>query len=167
MNIKDILYTAVAGDQHDLPFEISKADLEQADIIQVSPDVLHLILGHRSYLVHLINADYANKRFVLRINEKEITIKLRDEVESRIHAMGFDVSRNHVKLKQINSPMPGLVLKVLVKEGETVNEGQPVIVLEAMKMENVLSAPTAGTVGKIHVSERKNVDKGQMLVELV
>lgn len=167
MNIKDILYTAVAGDQHDLPFEISKTDLDQADIIQVSADVLHLILGHRSYLVHLISADYGNKIFVLRINEKDITIKLRDEVESRVHAMGFDVSRNHVKLKQITSPMPGLVLKILVQEGEEVHEGQPVIVLEAMKMENVLSAPTKGTVGKIHVTEKKNVDKGQMLVELV
>lgn len=166
MRIQDILYTAVIGDQHEHSIEITRASLEQADIIQVSGDTLHLIHGHQSTIVQLIGADYIAKRFVLRINGKEVVVRLRDEVESRIHAMGFDVSRNHIKLKQISSPMPGMVLKVLVREGEEVEEGQPVVILEAMKMENVLNAPAHGIISKIHVQEKKNVDKGQILVEL-
>jgi biotin carboxyl carrier protein len=79
--------------------------------------------------------------------------------------MGFDVNKNHVKLKQISSPMPGLVLKVLAAEGDEVTEGQPVLVLEAMKMENVLSAPTAGVISEILTQAGKNVNKGQVLVK--
>lgn len=165
MNLKNILFTAIC-DRHDQLLEISEDDLAHADVVQVSPDTLHFISGHRSYLVQLVSQDYERKIYVLRINGKEMTIRLRDPIESRIHAMGFDVNRNHVKLKQVISPMPGMVLKVLVREGEEIKEGQSVIVLEAMKMENVLSAPMQGSVSKIHVQEKKNVDKGQILVEL-
>jgi biotin carboxyl carrier protein len=62
--------------------------------------------------------------------------------------------------------MPGLVLKILASEGDQVTEGQPVLVLEAMKMENVLSAPTDGIISEILVTSGKNVNKGQVLVRL-
>lgn len=167
MSTKDILYSVVFADNHDQPYEITREDLENADIIRVSEDSIHLLESHQSHLIQVLKADYASKEFLLRINGRDISVKLRDEVESRIHVMGFDVSRNHVKLNLISSPMPGMVLKILVHEGETVKEGQPVIVLEAMKMENVLSAPLDGVVSKITVIETQNVDKNQLLVEIV
>ncbi|HLF65207.1 MAG TPA: acetyl-CoA carboxylase biotin carboxyl carrier protein subunit [Saprospiraceae bacterium] len=166
MNIKDILYTAISGDKHEQIMEVTKADLDQADIVQISEDTVHLIDGHQSHLVQLVHADYTAKQFVLRIDGKDINVKLRDEVESRIHAMGFDIGRNHVKLRQVSAPMPGMVLKVQVHEGDHVKEGQPIIILEAMKMENVLNAPVNGVISKIFVQEKQNVDKNQLLVEL-
>jgi biotin carboxyl carrier protein len=126
---------------------------------------MHVLEDRKSYTVDMIQADYSTKEFVFRIDGREVRIKLRDTVEHRVHAMGFDVNKNHVKLKQISSPMPGLVLKVLAAEGDEVTEGQPVLVLEAMKMENVLSAPTAGVISEILTQAGKNVNKGQVLVK--
>jgi biotin carboxyl carrier protein len=64
------------------------------------------------------------------------------------------------------SPMPGRVLKVLVTEGADVDEGAPLVVVEAMKMENELVAPHAGKVKKIHVTPGQTVESGAKLVEV-
>jgi biotin carboxyl carrier protein len=64
------------------------------------------------------------------------------------------------------SPMPGRVLKVLVAEGERVALGAALVVVEAMKMENELSAARAGTVRKIHVAPGQTVESGALLVEI-
>jgi acetyl/propionyl-CoA carboxylase alpha subunit len=61
------------------------------------------------------------------------------------------------------APMPGTVLRVLTAEGETVTAGQPLVVLEAMKMEHTVSAPTAGTVTEVAVEPGDQVDTGQMM----
>ena len=165
MNKNDILFTAVRAEQSQQLQRISQSDLTEGDIVQISKDTLHIIDGNHSRVVQVIKADYVTREFVLRIQDKDISVKLRDNVETRVHAMGFDVNRNHHKLRWIASPMPGMVLKILVREGSSVREGEPVIVLEAMKMENVLSAPADGVVRKIHIREKQNVDKNQVLVE--
>jgi pyruvate carboxylase subunit B len=67
---------------------------------------------------------------------------------------------------EIRAPMPGLVLDVLVEEGERVDEEQGLVVLEAMKMENELRAPAAGTVTAIHARSGDAVDKDALLVEV-
>lgn len=64
----------------------------------------------------------------------------------------------------ITSPMPGKVVKLLVAEGDEVEAGAPIVVVEAMKMENELSAPKAGTVQKLHVAQGDTVEGGARLV---
>jgi pyruvate carboxylase subunit B len=64
------------------------------------------------------------------------------------------------------APMPGLIVRVNVAEGDTVQPGQGVVVMEAMKMENELRTSAAGTVKAVHVSPGKAVEKGTVLVEL-
>ncbi|KAB3533797.1 biotin/lipoyl-containing protein [Alkaliphilus serpentinus] len=66
----------------------------------------------------------------------------------------------------IESPMPGNIWKVLVKEGESVKEGQVLLILEAMKMENEIMAPADGVVASIHVSEGASVNGGDILISL-
>jgi pyruvate carboxylase subunit B len=66
----------------------------------------------------------------------------------------------------LRAPMPGLVVRVLVEEGQEVAGGTGVVVLEAMKMENELKAPAAGMVGAVRVRPGEPVEKGQVLVEL-
>ncbi|WP_448378734.1 biotin/lipoyl-containing protein [Fervidobacterium sp.] len=67
---------------------------------------------------------------------------------------------------KIVSPMSGVILKVLVSEGQKVEYGQKVVILEAMKMENDIVSDKPGIVKKIYVKEGDNVDTGQVLVEL-
>jgi biotin carboxyl carrier protein len=64
----------------------------------------------------------------------------------------------------VRSPMPGRLVKILVRAGERVAAGQPVVVVEAMKMENELRAPRAGTVREIRAAEGATVEAGQDLV---
>jgi pyruvate carboxylase subunit B len=69
--------------------------------------------------------------------------------------------------RPIVAPMPGMVLRVEVEEGDTVAEGQGVVIVEAMKMENELCASGAGVVSRVLVAEGEAVEKDQVLVELV
>nr|WP_276572691.1 MULTISPECIES: biotin/lipoyl-containing protein [Nannocystis] len=62
--------------------------------------------------------------------------------------------------------MPGRVVRVLVSAGQSVERGAPLVIVEAMKMENELLAAVAGTVKAVHVGEGVAVDAGQALVEL-
>ncbi len=66
----------------------------------------------------------------------------------------------------ITSPMPGRVLKILVQEGDLVTSGTPLIVVEAMKMENELFAERDGTVAKVFVAPGTNVEGGAKLIEI-
>lgn len=66
----------------------------------------------------------------------------------------------------VKAPMPGLVVRVLVDEGDTVRAGQGLVVLEAMKMENELKAPAEGRVARVIARQGAAVDKGAVLVEL-
>jgi propionyl-CoA carboxylase alpha chain len=61
------------------------------------------------------------------------------------------------------APMPGSVLRVEVRPGERVVKGQPVLVLEAMKMEHLIAAPAAGVVAEVHVEKGRQVDAGAVL----
>lgn len=65
---------------------------------------------------------------------------------------------------EILSPMPGNVVRILVKEGDTVQEGADVIVLESMKMENYISTKSSGTVKEIKVSEQDKVASKAVLM---
>lgn len=63
----------------------------------------------------------------------------------------------------VEAPMPGVILDVKVNVGDTVAEGQALFVLEAMKMENDINAPCAGTIASINVSKQANVETGTVL----
>ncbi len=66
----------------------------------------------------------------------------------------------------IVAPMPGLVLAIKAKEGDTVAAGQTLLVMEAMKMENAIASPYAGTVAKIYVRDGDSISEGDLLVEV-
>ena len=66
----------------------------------------------------------------------------------------------------VTSPMAGAIKSVMVKQGDSVKKAQPLVILEAMKMENQITAPVDGTVAKIDVSEGDSVGEGQVLLVL-
>jgi pyruvate carboxylase subunit B len=68
--------------------------------------------------------------------------------------------------KPIVAPMPGMVVRIEVEEGEVVQAGQGVVIVEAMKMENELTSEGPGVVTRVHVAEGQAVEKGQPLVDL-
>jgi biotin carboxyl carrier protein len=66
----------------------------------------------------------------------------------------------------INAPMPGMVVDVLVKEGQRVDSGDPLVILESMKMQMQLRSPVTGSISKVVVNNRAQVEKGALLIQV-
>jgi biotin carboxyl carrier protein len=69
------------------------------------------------------------------------------------------------KVAELKAPMPGLVLSVLVKEGDEVKKGDNLFVLEAMKMENIIKSPADVTIKSIKIKASDKVEKNQVLIQ--
>ena len=73
-------------------------------------------------------------------------------------------SMTKVEIKELKSPMPGLVIKLDIKIGDKIAKGDPIMILEAMKMENVIKSRGEGKVAEVFVNEGQAVEKNQLLV---
>lgn len=136
-----------------------------ADILEVEPGCYSVILGGRSVDVRLDagkNSDPDVHAFRASLHDGAYEFALQDPMKALLAGSGGASGSSGM----LTSPMPGKIVKVLVKEGETVAEGQTLLVMEAMKMQNELKAPCAGTVAKLHVEEAVTVETGAKLVEM-
>jgi len=115
--------------------------------------------------VDIISTNDEYKVIELLVNGKFIEIELHDNYDRLIEKLGLD-KKKAVNIKSIISPMPGLVISVLVKKNDSIVEGQQLIVLEAMKMENIIKSTTSGKVGEIYVSDGDAVEKNETLIKL-
>ena len=100
----------------------------------------------------------------LKLNHRVFEIKRKYALLDLISQMGLD-KKKVKKLKELSSPMPGRVLKIMVKIGDQINIGDSLLSLEAMKMENILKSDGEGVVKEIFISEQQVVDKGEVLIE--
>ena len=98
------------------------------------------------------------------VDGTDYTTVVSDERTESINALIGNRASKRKKAGDIRAPMPGLVVKMLVKEGEKVKRGKGLILVEAMKMENEIKAPVDGVVDKIKVEAGKTVDKNQLLL---
>ena len=124
----------------------------------------NLILNNKSYNAELIGIDRAAKVVKLRLNHKSIEVQLKDSMDLVLDKMGLTADAG-VQLNDIKAPMPGLILNIMVTQGQEVQEGDPLLILEAMKMENILKSPGAGTVKEILVNKGDSVEKSQVLIQ--
>ena len=153
-------FSATVGD-HDYTF--SASDLAGLNLTPLGANRYHLLHDGRGYSVEVLRIDRARKRLDLRVNGRELTVDIRDEVDLLVRQLGFATVETSVG-GDVHAPMPGLVLDILVEPGQEVEVGTPLLVLEAMKMENVIKAEGAGRVTDIHVERRQAVEKRQLLV---
>lgn len=164
------MYTAKI-DQHSFSIEWDKSTFTvngkalQADIVPVKEGDFHVLSDNRSYAVELLEMDRDTKTVLLRVNGNKYSVVLQDRFDALLHQLGMD-TMNSAKVNDIKAPMPGLVLKVLVKEGQQIKKGDGLVVLEAMKMENILKAPADATVKSIRIQPTDKVEKNQVLMNL-
>ena len=100
----------------------------------------------------------------LKLNHRVFEVKRKYALLDLISQMGLDKTKVK-KLKELSSPMPGRVLKIMVKPGDQINIGDSLLSLEAMKMENILKSDGEGVVREIFINEEQVVDKGEVLIE--
>ncbi len=113
----------------------------------------------------LLISEPFKKRFLIAYRGHIYRVKIQDKNDLLIDQMGYTQTPG-TKSEHIKAPMPGLVLEIKVKSGDQVKQGDSLIVLEAMKMENVLKAHHDGTVRVVNVEKGQAVDKGQVLIEI-
>jgi len=126
-------------------------------------DVLSLLLNNRS-LEAVVEA--RDDVWDVLAKGELYTVKVQDERAYRL-AKARDVVGDVSGEAQIKSPMPGLIVAVPVAEGQLVQKGDQVIILESMKMENELRAPKSGVVARVHVEPSASVEKDQVLLVIV
>ncbi len=149
-------------------------------------DLSKVFLDEEPHDVKILK-EYDNEVFVISVNNKVYTVKVNDQERGKIELLTtgfiyeFEVKTSTSALLEkfvrqsgkgaaaangVVAPMPGMVVKIDCAVGDTVTEGDKIVIVEAMKMENALAAPTSGTIKKINAEEGKAVDKGAILVEI-
>jgi len=132
------------------------------DLVRTGPAQYSLVRNGRSHRVLVVKEDRENGTALLRVDGQNYTVKLQDEQSRLLKTLGLE--KAGLKVREIKAPMPGLVLNVLVKPGDAVQKNDPVLVLEAMKMENVIRAAGDAVVKEVVALPGKPVEKGQLLV---
>ena len=132
---------------------------------ETGPGVFSILYGNRSFQGLLLDLDRQTKTLRLRVNGQVLVVQITEPVDRIIAKMGWE-SAAAAAVHQIVAPMPGLIVKVHVEAGQQIKKGDPLLVLEAMKMENVFKASADAVVKAVKVQPTDVVAKGMVLVEL-
>ena len=131
------------------------------DISKIGDDKFHIIKNHKSYLAEIVQNE--DKSVSIKINNNVYVVELKNKLDLLLEKLGMDNLNTQVA-NEIKAPMPGLIFNMLVEVGDEVKKGDQVLILEAMKMENVIKSPTDGTVSEIHVAKGESVEKNTLLI---
>lgn len=153
---------SIAKEDNEWIVDGNKADFD----VQPQPNGLVSVLHNgKSYTALVERLDRKTKELTVRINGQAHTIVVKEAIDQLLASMGLDMAAMK-KAEPVKAPMPGMILKVLVEPGQQINKGDGLLILEAMKMENVLKASGSATVKAIKVTEKTAVEKGAVLIEL-
>lgn len=122
-----------------------------------------LRMGTKLYKID--NVEYDKHKVIFTLNGSWHEVEVRNEQDLLLDRLGFKTA-GEIGEGELNAPMPGKILEVLVSEGDEVELGQPVAILEAMKMENELKAPVQGTVTTIAVAKGDSLEKNALILEI-
>ncbi|MEX0609267.1 MAG: acetyl-CoA carboxylase biotin carboxyl carrier protein subunit [Balneolaceae bacterium] len=116
-------------------------------------------------LYKIDNVTYNGSSIEFSMNGIWHSVDVKDEQELLLDRLGFKT--NHVAAEGLlKAPMPGKILEILVSEGDAVEKNQPLVILEAMKMENELKAPISGTVASVFTEVGQSLEKNSPLLEI-
>jgi biotin carboxyl carrier protein len=158
------------NEQHQFEVEVAEKVLKvnglelQIDSRDLSVTQKHVIYQHKSYNIELVERNEDGKAVVIKVNGTLYQVGIEDQYDELLKKLGMDSSSAN-KVLEIKAPMPGLVLNVIVEEGQEVNKGDSLLVLEAMKMENIIKSPTGGIVKKILIRKGDKVEKNEILLQ--
>lgn len=158
--MKDYLITV-----NEKAIPVSKKEVEGLDMIAVNGADFHLLRDNQAYSIKLLRADYLNKNLVISVNGNTYAVTIKDAYDQQVQEMGL-LATTSQKVNSIKAPMPGLIVEILVEEGQEISEGSPLLILSAMKMENIILSQGVGIVKSIMIKKDDAVEKGQLIIEM-
>lgn len=156
----------------DKEFEVVFSDTEKSEgtvggkafewsVSKVSDNQFHIIKDAKSYNVEVLEPE--DGATMLKVNGNVYKTESINKFDELLKSLGMEKG-GAGKVNELKAPMPGLVLEVTVNAGDELNKGNRVLVLEAMKMENVIKAPADATVASVEVKKGDTVEKNQVMV---
>lgn len=138
-------------------------ETRQVDFHHISEALYSVLINNKSVEALV---ERHEGRYQVLIEGDLYEVEVLDERQQRLMSAssGFSAAQGEITIR---SPMPGLIVAVRVSEGDQVRKGQPLVVLESMKMENDIKAPRDGKVERIHVEKGQTVEQNKALITLV
>lgn len=146
-------------------FILSPKDIVLLDMVPVGHRQFHILRNNRSYNIKILSTDFANKTMTIAVNGNNYELVLADEYDQMVRKMGLLTTKAH-KINSIKAPMPGLIIDIMATIGQQVESGTPLMVLSAMKMENIITSHGEGIIKNIKVKVNNTVDKGELIIEM-
>ncbi|MBL4592240.1 MAG: acetyl-CoA carboxylase biotin carboxyl carrier protein subunit [Flavobacteriales bacterium] len=133
------------------------------DVIKVKENIYHIIKDNQSYNLEVLSISTEEKSFFIKVDGINYRFNAKDKYDELLHSLGMD-NLTSTKVSDLKAPMPGLVLEISVEGGQQVSKGDALLILEAMKMENVIKSPTDGVIKSISVNKGETVEKNQLIL---
>lgn len=133
------------------------------DVVKIKDKTYHIIKDNKSYNLEVLSINKQEKSFFVKVNGIKYRFNVKDRFDELLHSLGMDNLAGN-KVADLKAPMPGLVLDVSVTEGMAVSKGDALLILEAMKMENVIKSPADGVIKSIAVNKGETVEKNQLIL---
>jgi biotin carboxyl carrier protein len=113
----------------------------------------------------LLRSDFYERSYVIRIGGETFEVAIQSDLDALIEKMGYELGSSRI-MNSIKAPMPGIIIDIPVEPGQQVKEGESLVILEAMKMENAILSPSNATIKDILVKKGDTVEKNKLLIEL-
>ena len=157
-----MLLKALIGEEK---YVIKQEVLSQFRELNTSSTDYHVLHDNQNFEIRVLSIEPSNKTVRVEVNGRIYEVKLENDLDQSITKMGFKSSNDKVD-NTVVAPMPGLILEVLVEVGQRVEKGDALLILEAMKMENILKVEKNGVISKIPITKGDAVEKKALLIEM-
>ena len=135
--------------------------LKEIDCVDLGQGRFNMIMDGASISIEVV--DWNENNPLIKVNGEVYAPVVKSETDLLLERLRMNIKAKK-EIKVLKAPMPGLVLDFRVKPGDEVVEGQALVVLEAMKMENILKSPSNATVKSLHVAKGDAIDKNVILI---
>ena len=156
--------------KHDFVIEKSGNDFavngvdKAFDIQQIDEKTFHIIHENKSFNASILSYDFQNKTLEIKVNGRTHFMEFQDDNDLLLEKMG--IKKTDTKLSnELKAPMPGLIVDIKVTEGQEVKSGDPLIILKAMKMENILKSPHDALIKRILVDTNQKIEKDAIIIQ--
>ncbi|MCP4145582.1 MAG: biotin/lipoyl-binding protein [bacterium] len=154
--------TTLARDGDKVALQVEDGELKEIDAeILHGGGALSLRIDGKMHLVDLTSRDAAST-VAASVDGKSVDLTVMDELK----ALALESAGELAGSGTVNAEIPGVVIEISVSEGQEVTEGDPLLILEAMKMQNEISAPITGKVTKVLVAAGDSVATDELLIEI-
>lgn len=134
------------------------------EVVRLKDKQYHLLLNGKSFTATVEKDASDDKLLSVHINGKTLPVSVKQEMDQLLERMGLADALS-AKVQDLKAPMPGLILDVYVEPGQEIKAGDKLLLLEAMKMENVIKAEGDGIVAEVPAKKGEKVEKNALLVK--